>query len=84
MFSKLDIGLKLFSDERQQLADIDEELKQLDEQLLLWMSRKQKLLKRKKRLENSLNSPVLVDLQSWDKTGNNYETFQLGICGMDF
>jgi len=62
-----------FSDAHQQLADINEELQQLDEQLLLLMARKHKLLKRKKKIENTLNPTVVVDLKLWDKNGNSEE-----------
>lgn len=56
-------------DEPAELFNINEELKQLDEQLILLMARKQKLLKRKKKIEKALSSAPVADTQSWDNKG---------------
>lgn len=59
------------ADDQKELKAIVDELKVIDEQLITLMTKKKKLLKQKKRVEERLNPPVVKDLELWNKTGRH-------------
>jgi len=56
------------TDSRDELKSVIEELTQLDQQIDHLVSRRNKLLKRKKRLEKILNPAISANPTVWDKT----------------
>jgi len=56
------------TDRRDELNSVMEELTRLDQQIDHLVARKHKLLKRKKRLEKTLNPDKPTDTKVWDKT----------------